>query len=517
MKFKELTQENIEYAKKIYYDQDTTWDDKMAILIKYFGKCERTVRRWLVSLGCKQRTDAEPEQYEEAKKKELNKEKKVLLFSWAQNNTIPHRKLFRNIKAYCDARDGDIHIIAGRYKNPTSVNTDGKFDFWDEEFLPYLDANRHNVHKFLTVLSDVKIQPTATNPLSGLAGMSGTDSCIFGSPKVHFEVIPAMEGYEAKKMWTTGACTIKNYTDSKAGKKGEFHHTLGFVIVEIESDDVFHVRQVTANNEGDFCDLVYEVKNGEVNRIDGTEAIILGDIHLGETDPVVLKATKGLLDSLSPKNTIIHDIFDGKSISHHDMKNPIKLYQKEVNGTNSLKREIDLMVDWLKEMEKYNMVIVRSNHDDFVDRWIINADWKKDVKNSMEYMNYAKVLLNNDAPKGIIPYIIDNSSLKVKTLNRDESFRVKNWELGAHGDIGVNGSRGSASQFRRLNTKMVTAHSHTPSRKDGILVVGTSTKLRLEYNVGPSSWVHSHVVIDRLGKAQHIIINKNGNYTTIKL
>ena len=40
--------------------------------------------------------------------------------------------------------------------------------------------------------------------------------------------------YLPKMMMTTGSCTVKNYTDSKAGKKGEFHHTLGFVIIEIK-------------------------------------------------------------------------------------------------------------------------------------------------------------------------------------------------------------------------------------------------------------------------------------------
>lgn len=516
MKFKNLTSNEIEYAKEIYLNKNLTWDERMNILTKHFGKSERTTRKWLVKLGLKEKTEIDSEQYEDAKKRELNKNKKVYFFTWAQNNTPPHTAFLNNMKAYAKFRGADIHIIAGRYKNPTSINTDEKYDFWHEEITPYLDANRHEVSKGLVVLSDVKIQPTAVNPLSGMAGMSGINSCIFGSPKVHFEVIPAMEGYTPKKMWTTGACTVKNYTDSKSGKKGEFHHTLGFLIVEIENDEIFHVRQVTANNNGEFCDLIYEVKNGEVSKIDGIEAIVLGDIHLGDLDDSVFETTKKILDRLNPKHTIIHDLFNGHSISHHDLKNPIKLYYKEVDGTNSLKREINEMLTWLENMRKYNLVIVRSNHDDFIDRWIINADWKKDIKNSMEYMEYTKVLLENKAPKGIIPYIIDSKFKDIKTLNRDESFVVKGWELGAHGDIGANGTRGSTTQFRKLNTKIIVGHTHTPNRKDGVLTVGTSTKLRLGYNIGPSSWLHSHVIIHKNGKAQHINISKNGTYTTIK-
>ena len=63
-------------------------------------------------------------------------------------------------------------------------------------------------------------------------------------------------------------------------------------------------------------------------------------------------------------------------------------------------------------------------------------------------------------------------------------------------------------------------HYHSPQRKDGALAVGTSTKLRVGYNNGPSSWLQSHVIIHKNGKAQHINFfkNKKGdiNYTTFK-
>lgn len=520
MKFKNLTDKDKEYIYKIYISKENSWDERMGILMTYTGKSERTIRRWLVKLGFKEKNDIEPEQYEKAKTKKLDYNKKRFIITWAQNNTSIHKKFFDNIKVYADYINADIHVIAGRYKNPTSVHTDIKYDYWGDKILPYLDANRHKIHDNLAILSDVKIQPTAVNPMTGMAAISGLDSCIFGSPKVHFDVIPALHGYNTKKMWTTGACTMRNYTDSKAGKKGSFHHIYGFVIVEVDNDNIFHVRQVTANDNGSFHDLFYYVKDCKVIKNKNIESIILGDIHLGSTDNDVLKETKTMLDYLPPKHMVIHDLFDGKSISHHDLNNPIKLYHKEINGLNGLQNEINDMVKWLKEMERYNLVIVRSNHDDFVDRWIINSDWKKDIKNSTLYMDYAKLLLENKAPKGIIPYIINQNSDNIITLDQDESFRVKDWEVGVHGDKGANGSRGSITNFRKLNTKMVIGHTHTPARKDGVLVVGTSTKLRLDYNKGASSWLNSHVIIHKDGKAQHInfLKDKKGNvkYTTLK-
>ncbi|MCK9415232.1 hypothetical protein M0Q97_01075 [Candidatus Dojkabacteria bacterium] len=149
---------------------------------------------------------------------------------------------------------------------------------------------------------------------------------------------------------------------------------------------------------------------------------------------------------------------DKMDINHHEANNPIAQYKKEQEGHNSLVREVKEMNKWLEQMKKYNLVVVRSNHDDFVDRWILNNDWKADPKNAMEYITYTKILLEGQAPKGIIPYIInENFGNDIKTLGRDESFRIKDWELGVHGDMGQNGTKGSLEQFRHLNTKMISA------------------------------------------------------------
>ena len=88
--------------------------------------------------------------------------------------------------------------------------------------------------------------------------------------------------------------------------------------------------------------------------------------------------TFGLFDKLKPKHVILHDVFDGDSISHHQMKDPFIQYGKEMNGTNDLGKEIFTMMDQLDRFSNFeNVVIVRSNHDDFVDRWLKNEDWKK--------------------------------------------------------------------------------------------------------------------------------------------
>lgn len=522
MKFEELTKDEVQSISDLYWNKDLSWDTRMKQLSEYIGKSERTVQKWLAKLGITESAVQESPQLIKARERKFNKKKKRFIITWAQNDTPAHEEFISNLEVYAQYIDADIHVIAGRYKNPTSVFSDKNYETWSERIAAYLDANRHEVHKHMWIMSDVKIQPTAVDPMTGLQGMSGINSCVFGSPKVHLETIPVLEGNLPKMMMTTGACTVKNYTDSKSGKKGEFHHTLGFVVVEIKDSTTFFARQVTATDDGDFTDLFNRVEynedleQSEISKVTSVAAAILGDIHYGQHDERVIKKTLELFEKLQPENVILHDVFDGLSINHHESKDPFIQYQREVDGSNSLKQEVDAMLTGLEAFSKYNVSVVRSNHDDFLDRWLKSTDWRKanTLKNSLEYMEYSALLLRGDAPNGVIPYLINRKFPQFKTLGRSDSLVVNGWELAQHGDIGSNGSRGSLVQFRKLNTKIVVGHYHSPGRKDGALAVGTSTKLRVNYNIGPSGWLQSHVIIHKDGKAQHINFIK-GEFTTI--
>ncbi len=197
MNFKELTEGEIEKAREIYLNKELSWDDRMIILMKLFGKSERTVRKWCSEkLGFKEKQEIEPEQYIKAKARQHDNQKKRFIITWAQNNTPVHKKLLKNIEAYADFIDAEILVIAGRYKNPTSIwtNNNQNEEFWHKEVEPYLDANRQNVHKYVSIMSDIKVQPTAVNPMTGMQALSGINSCIFGSPKVQLEMIPVLDG-----------------------------------------------------------------------------------------------------------------------------------------------------------------------------------------------------------------------------------------------------------------------------------------------------------------------------------
>jgi len=458
--------------------------------------------------------------FKEAKNKEIDKTKNRFIFSWCQSETEVHDDFLTNIEEYAKHIDASIHIIAGRYRNPTSIqsnkNTKAKeknlTNSWSPRVVPYLDANRHNIHKYLCLLSDVKIQPTASTPLSGLNGITGLESCIVGHPRVHLKSLPILDGYPHKLLLSTGSVSIENYTDTKSGKKGEFHHTLGFVIVELDGDD-FHIRQVQCSDDGSFYDLKFFVSDGEVMLHSGAESIVFGDLHLGETNDDVLKSSFELSDYLKCEEIILHDVFNGHSISHHERNQPFQLIKRESNKSDSLIHELNDMTEFFSEYQKYNFIMVRSNHDEFLDRWLNDVDWRKS-SNKREYISLANILMNDKIGKGILPALIDITNNNVTCLGIDESYRINDWECGMHGHIGSNGSRGGVIQFKNLNTKNVTGHTHTPCREDGHCSVGTLTHLRVGYNKGPSSWMNSNFVIYPNGKGHHVHIINN-KFTTI--
>lgn len=455
------------------------------------------------------------EDYNSAKKRKLQNSK-FYIITWEQNNTPIHLNLWKNILKYKEFLGAELSVILGRYKNPTSVFSDEDNDSWSEITRPYWDANRHDIHQYLTLLGDVKVQPTAANPLTGLESMTGETSTIVGHPKMWLKTIPVLEGHPRKILLSTGSITVPNYTDSKSGKRGEFHHKMGFVVVEIKDDEVFFIRQVEADDDGNFIDLYHEVTNGEVTKLDSAEALIWGDTHVNSINPEILPATHSIINKLNIPIEVHHDLADGVSVNNHIEKNPVEQYKRMVAGESNVEKEIKGIMDFLDTSGNLK-IIVQANHNDRFDRWINSQDWKKDIENALTYLKYTTAVLEGKAEKGVLAYLIEQEFNKesVLCLDYDDSYMVAGYEVAHHGHIGSNGSRGSVEQFRKMSTKMILGHYHSPTRADGVLSVGTSTHLREGYNKGASSWANAHVLLHKNKTAQHLIFVR-GEFTTFK-
>lgn len=444
-----------------------------------------------------------------------------LLITSAQNATPVHEKFFASLEQAARHLGAELIVIPIRYKNPTSRWTlsQANAEVWAKEVLVYLDNQRRRLNANLTLLGDIKTVPTASSPLTGFDAISAGESAILGHTKLQLKVIPTPGNKLPKILTTTGACTVANYTDSKAGKIGEFHHVLGAVVVELE-DKVFHMRHVSADTKtGEFTDLSNTYSPTGHRRAERPLALVMGDTHVDFIDPKVEMATfgkGGIVDILNPAQLVWHDVLDGYSCNPHHGKNPFNRVAKRKSGADDVSAEVKRAIDFVAKRTTGDRqsVVVASNHNDFLKRWIVATDWRDDPTNAEFYLKTALAMvkgtdLDDSGTVSLDPFaywISRAGHPQIRVLTTDESFQLGGVDLGQHGELGPNGARGSIRNIRRVGARSIIGHSHTPGIDEGCMQVGTSTRLRLEYNHGPSSWLNAHAILHADGKRQLIFI-----------
>lgn len=441
----------------------------------------------------------------------------------AQNATPVHRPFLAALHRACRHLNAELLVIPLRYKNPTSrwTQSQANEEIWSKHLDKYLWNQRLPLNRNLTLLADIKTQPTASSPLTGYDAITGLSSGILGHTKLQQRCIPTPQNKMAKILTTTGVCTVPNYTDSRAGKLGEFHHSLSALIVEVKGK-IFHLRQLIADRDGSFIDLdkLYTPAKGGLPAQRPT-ALVMGDTHVDFIDKAVKRATfgkGGIIQTLKPTALVWHDLLDAYSVNPHHRGNPFNALAKRIGGMDDARAEVIRAVKFIDENtpKGTESIVVASNHDDMLRRWIVNSDWKMDPINAAFYLETALAMVKGTTLTDTgtsypspFPYWVEKlSTIDPIILGGSESLMVNGIEVGMHGDQGPSGARGSIKNLRRIGVKSFIAHGHSPGIDEGCWQVGTSTPLRLEYNSGPGAWLNTHGLIHANGKRQLInIIN----------
>lgn len=456
---------------------------------------------------------------------------KRFIFTAAQNSTPVDPEWWAVLQAVAAETGAEIRILPIRYKNPTSAWTGSQrnAEHWVSELDGLLVNTRVALNPNLYLLADIKIQPTAADPVGAgdLAAISGASSAIVGHPKIQTRSIATPQSRMAKLLMTTGACTVENYSDTRAGRVGAFHHSLSAVLVELDGKR-FYARRLHYDRKSKSATdhargVRYTAKGPEA--APRALALVLGDLHRDFADPAVLAATfgpGGLVERARPRHIIYHDIVDGYSVNPHHRGNPFNRVAKRRSSADDVRAEIERCAAFLREhtYPETQNVVVASNHDNFVSRWISAADWRDDPTNAEFYLETALEMVRGTrlGPGGLqcpdpFAYWLGRAGLpQTRVLGGDESLLLGGVELGMHGDRGPNGARGSIRNLRRIGVKSVVGHSHSPGEDEGSTQVGTSTRLRLEYNGGPSSWLNAHAIVGADGKRQLVVI-VDGKFT----
>lgn len=454
---------------------------------------------------------------------------KTLVFTSAQNATPVHDRFFGALKTFCKAHDAELCVIPLRYRNPTSVfsNSQRGSEVWDPALKDYMYEQRKKLNDNLVAVGDVKIQPTASDPLSRVEGLTYNESGIFGHTKLRMKCVATPQNKLPKILTTTGAVTVPNYTDSKAGKMGAFHHVLGAVVVQILSPTKFHLHHINARKSDGafiFIDTEYH-SDGTVKKAEHHQAIIFGDAHYRFADPEVVAATfdkGGLVDTLNPDVLVWHDLLDCYFGNPHHKGNPFIEIAKRRQNYHLARSEVEETVAWMQRLSKDRLAyIVASNHDDMFARWIIREDWKEHPDNAEFYLETALQMARSAKmsetgaeyldPFGYWLKKLTGDDPSITALRKNESLRIADIECSFHGDKGPNGARGTVDNLSKIGVKVISGHGHSPAIKDGHYRTGTMTRLTAEYVQGPNAWLNTHVSIDAFGK-RHLHTCIDGNF-----
>ena len=454
--------------------------------------------------------------------------KTTIIVTAGQNATPAHAGFVKTLEEHANAVNAaDILVIPYRYKNPTSRfgNKEENDEWWDSALTPYLCNQRKRLNANLILMGDIKIQATAGKPLAMMDSLSHGESGIFGHPKLQLRTVPVPSNQFPKILTTTGTATAENYTDTKLGKVGEFHHTLGAAIVELHGK-TFHLRQINASKaSGEYDDLDRHYSTSSVTGAARAKALVLGDWHKDYALPSVERATfgpGGMVSTLKPEVIAWHDLSDSYAVNPHHKGNWVIANAKAASGRLDARAELERACGYVLENTPADTlsVIVASNHHDFLSRWMMATDprdltganfdlWvetaaamKASAKSTMKGTEYTDAFVY-----WARKFFAGHPNVRV--LERGESFVVAGVELGLHFDKGPNGARGSLQNLRRIGTKIMGGHGHGPGIDEGGTQVGTATG-QLEYAVGgPSGWLNTHGVIYGTGKRS--LLNIIGN------
>lgn len=431
-------------------------------------------------------------------------------------------KAYNSIKQYCKLNGAELLVLVA--SDPASNLDRGTLGRIDKRLVDeaiVLEDTYLNENIFL---STIKLSAKHIDPITGLGRIGQREgSFIYASPKQRLKSSPISNIKMPHFLMTTGAITKPDYTSShymsnRTAYIADHDHIMGGLIVEIGGADEYHFRQFQCDDKGRFIDLGVQYDGKKTKKI-APEAFVLGDWHSGSTCPMAKGVWKDISKKLKPKSVVMHDLFDGRSINHHEAHNIDSLAKRAEQGYLNLKDELNLVARDIEELSTWakEVVIVKSNHDEFLKRFLQKGNFADDPYNYKTFLRLALEYVETSCDPlkyGVeeLGELSDKVKNKVKWLERDEDYLVSGIQLGAHGDKGANGSRGGLKSMEVAYGQSVSGHSHSPEILRGAWQVGTSSKLKLSYNVGPSSWLNTSCLVYPNGQRQ--LINAiDGKYT----
>ena len=470
-----------------------------------------------------------------------NKVKRYILTS-AQNNTYVH-PAFNNLLTYMEwfhAMDRECELIIGSFtynksaygqksvKRGTGKPADYEEEWYDPEVLPHMSDDSVELAPGLIWCGEQNILPTASNPLRSMEDYNGRASNIVPHAKMEMASVAAMRDETTKFNYTTGCITQRNYIQKRAGIVAERGHTYGAVIVEVDHNGSWWVRQLIVGDDDAIYDMDRRIQAGEVTEENAALAINWGDVHCAEMDLWVAELcwgeTNSMIDALSPRYQFMHDLFSMRSRSHHELKNFHETYRKHAEQIDTVEDEVAETVALL-DMAKRDFcetVVVPSNHHDHLIKWLNDADHKWDPINAKYYCwlqyHVLAAMDEGDNDFDLLEFALTEQGCdeEVRFLGKEESFVIAKEhdggiECGLHGHQGPDGSRGTTNNLRKMGRKINKGHDHRATISGSVYSAGACTVNGFNFMSGPTSHSVSHIVTYENG-TRAIVTMWDGKY-----
>jgi hypothetical protein len=453
----------------------------------------------------------------------VKNDKKTYVITSAQACARPNHEFLNSLENYVDKINAELIVLPMIGMSAKEDNVTENFHARIQSY--GLERGIKDLNENLGI-AQFNVRPYQIDPITGLQRFVQRErSLIFASPKQRWNYIPHSNRTIPKALITTGAATRPNYATSedasaerrRLGTIALRDHEYGAIVVEVVDDKKYHWRNILSQSNGKFTDLGVEY-DGQNTRQVKPLAMVCGDWHTGYTDPKVRKATMAMIAEFQPERLILHDFFDGHSVSHHMEKKLIYQGIREGADKKHLSLEGELLACG-KELEKIanavgngRIYIPEANHLEFLDRYLDEGRFIKDPLNARIALKMASAYADdlNPVEEGIryVYGVPDN----VTFLTRWDDLKVNGYQLGNHGDTGPGYGRGSVHTKENDFGKSITGHVHRSEKLRQTFTVGTLLPFKMYYIKGnPIAWTHSHAMVYPTGVQMVNIID--GHYT----
>jgi hypothetical protein len=433
--------------------------------------------------------------------------KKTYVITSAQALAKPNNHFLDSLESYVDKMHAELIVLPMIGNSAAEDYVSENFHKRIQEYGLLYDAKPLNDN---IGIEQFNVRPYQIDPITGLQRFAQRErSLVFASPKQRWRYIPHSNSKMPKALITTGSSTKPNYATGqdvsaerrRLGNIALRDHEYGAIVVEVLNGKKYHWRNLDSQKNGKFSDLGVEYDGSHFRDVQPL-AMICGDWHTGYTDKKVRKATLDMIAEHGPERLILHDFFNGHSVSHHMQKQLIYQLIREGADKGNLSLEDELALCG-KELEKISnavgnghIYIPQSNHLEFLDRYLDEGRFIKDPINARIAFKMASAYADGKNPveEGIrhVYGVPEN----VVFLTRWDDLKVKGYQLGNHGDTGPGGGRGSITSKEHDFGKSITGHVHKSEKLRQTFTVGTMIPFDTFYIKGnPVAWTHSHAFI----------------------